>query len=114
MENINILRWDVVENPCTNELRPMLYFTPSVGFLNEIHSNPNWNDKIVIDISGVDGYYNGNGLFATLDKSKWIPNCRPNFFAKTGSYILILDDVLWNGYPYKNLGRFKLSNKILN
>ena len=112
MNHIEILRWDVVENPCTNELRPMLYFTPSIDFLNEIHSNPNWNDKIIIDISDVDGPYNGSNLIATMDISKWIPNCRTNFYNATGAYVLILDNVIWNGYPYEKLGKFKLSHII--
>ena len=31
-----IFRWDVVQNPCNNCLRPIAYFVPSMEFLNYV------------------------------------------------------------------------------
>lgn len=110
MDTIDILRWDVVENPCTNTLRPMIYFTPSLKLLDYLSSNQ--NNKIIVDLTNVDGPYNSQNLVATHDISKWIPNCRSNFYAATGAHVLILDEVIWNGWPSGNLGLINISHTI--
>lgn len=122
--HFDILRWDVIEDPCTGKLCPMAYFVPSTDFI--IYSNLNDN-RIYVDLYNIfkegirnDDYmmdmYNPSQLTRTLaviDKSSDIPNCRTNFFDETNAYVLYFKDLEWNGYPtLDRKPKFSINDKI--
>ena len=108
-KRFDILRWDVIEDPCTGKLCPMAYFVPSTDFI--IFSNLN-NNRIYIDLYNIfkegkrDGDYmmtmynpsRLNRTLAVIDKSSDIPNCRTNFFDVTNAYVLYFKELEWEGY----------------
>jgi hypothetical protein len=52
-------------------------------------------------IDGTDGPYDGKLCVGIVNKSSQVPNCRPNFFAQTGDFIITLN-LEWMGYPSPN------------
>ncbi len=103
-----IFRWDVVQNPCNNCLRPIAYFVPSMEFLNYVQKN---NQRIRVNIRDSE-YYDCDGVFATVDVSMLVPNCRPNFYDATQSLILYLD-IPWVTYPRTKLGHFEVNTDVI-
>ena len=96
MENqYNIKRWDVIISGNSNQTTPIIYITPDIKFLEFIKNN---NYSVLCKISGTDMIYDGKLIPGIVDKSSSIPNCRPNFFDKTGYYVITLIGT-WNGYP---------------
>lgn len=102
-KHFEILRWDVIEDPCTGQLSPMAYFVPTTDFI--INSKLNDN-RIYINLFDI---FKDNGdemykpsqttrTLAVIDVSSEIPNCRTNFFNETNSYVLYLKELPWNGY----------------
>jgi hypothetical protein len=50
------------------------------------------------EIEGTGTVYDGKKIPGVVDKSCFVPNCRPNFFDKTGYYVITLH-ASWYGYP---------------
>ena len=87
-KNYEIIRWDIVQDHCSNRLKPAIYFTPDMKAKEFADLNSN---KVRVKISDDVNPYGGAVYWATIDKSMNIPNCRPNFFDATGFYIAELD-----------------------
>lgn len=104
MSEFKIQRVDVVQNPSNQQLEPMIYFVPDQEFINLSERN---NNILSLDISGTD-YYSGKGIFAIIDKSSVVPNCRANFYEVTDYYVAILRNTPWKNHPNK-LGSFTVS-----
>ena len=104
MSEYKIYRWDVVISGNSNQQVPMIYIKPDLTFLEFIRKN---NFTVVCKINGTATLYDGkiiNGIVAT---SADTPSCRPNFFEKTGFYVVKLT-ANWYGYPHPdNLGNVK-------
>ena len=107
MTEYKIDRVDVVQNPCTQLLQPMLYFTADIDFKNYANQN---NNLIRVDVEDTQ-YYTGKGIFAKVDESSLLPNCRPNFSAVTNYSVLVLQ-IPWCNHPQK-LGTFKLNKGVI-
>lgn len=106
-ECYKIWRWDVIQLKETGmrEL-PLIYFHPSAEFWQEAQKG---DYQVELTISGTMSEYDGKKYVGTVDTSGTVPNSRPNFFAVTGLYVLVLH-CEWNGYP-PELGSFSLLGK---
>jgi len=112
-------------NPITNNntlLQAAIYIQPSTEFLTMARQHNNW--KVLCTISGTHTEYDGCTYIGTVNSSGNYPNCRPNFFAQTGLYIITLceyaknsinrnklylsNTAYWNGYPQGN-GKVEIS-----
>lgn len=96
MSEYKIERWDAVifgEN--STRKVPVIYFKPDEAFL-EFAKNHNWT--VMAEINGTGLMYDGKQIPGTVDQSSRIPNCRPNYFARTGYYVVSLES-FWYGYP---------------
>jgi hypothetical protein len=59
------------------------------------------------EISGTGmGYDTTVKIPGVVNRSSDVPNCRPNYYKKTGQYVVTLD-CPWVGYPPKNNGIVK-------
>lgn len=101
-----INRWDVVMTGDSDLPKPLVYFHPNLDILDHARKN---NYKFRVDISGTK-IYDGT-VWAIMDKSSVVPNCRPNFFEATNLYVLTLL-ATWNGYPPSD-GSFTLNNQVV-
>ena len=108
MTEYKIDRVDVVKNHCTQLLQPMLYFKADLAFKNYAKKN---NNFIRINVKETQ-CYTGNGIFATVDESSNVPNCRPNFSAVTNYSVLVLRTP-WDTFPKKSLGYFTINNEVI-
>ena len=99
MSNYQIMRWDVITAGNSNNKVPMIYIKPDTTFLEFIRAN---NFSVMCEISGTGIQYDGKQIPGVVDKSCFVPNCRPNFCEKTGWYVI----TLWsNWYGYPNIGK---------
>lgn len=94
----------------TNHIRPSVYIQPTLELLQFFQRAI--LHRGVVEIEGTDSCYDGVNLFATIDKSSNVPNCRQNFFNGTGLYVITLE-AMWNGYPPK-AGIIKFKEGIVN
>lgn len=97
MSSYPILRWDVISRDNVT-MRPIIYIKPDLSFLEFVKAN---NNVIACEIQGTDTVYDSRKIIGIVDKSCNVPNCRPNFFNKTGLYVIILD-IDWFSYPLYN------------
>jgi len=98
MNSYEIKRWDVILVGNQTK-RPLIYITPDKPFLEFSRKN---NNILLCVISGTDKNYNAR--FAGIVNTEGnVPNCRLNFFEKTG-YCTITLLSNWVGYP--NTGNF--------
>ena len=105
-----IERWDVVQDERTNIKRPILYILPHKSLIDFAKLN---NDSLYITMRGTGiECYDGIKLKASLVSSSIYPNNRPNFFERTGYYVIVLKDTIWLGYP-KMLGAVIFEGKIV-
>lgn len=95
MSTYQINRWDVVIFGNNNTRVPMIYIKPDLTFLNFIKEN---KYAVVCEISGTGQVYDGKKIPGMVYESSYIPSCRPNFFNKTGYYVITLWSN-WYGYP---------------
>lgn len=103
MTEYDIQRWDVVL--CNGHRLPMIYITPDVPFLEYAEDN---NYKANLTVKDTKTVYDGKHMTGLINQSTYVPNCRPNFYSKTGYYVITLDSS-WNGYPQPgNLGKIIL------
>lgn len=106
MTEYEIFRWDVVMSSNNLVKAPMIYIKPDMMFLEFARSN---NFVIACEISGTGTVYDGKTIIGVVDKSYYVPNYRPNFYEKTGFYVVTLW-ANWYGYPEPGkLGMVKFS-----
>ncbi len=101
-----IKRWDPVQFSSSKlAIFPMIYIEPDAEFISYIRKN---NYKITVGIEGTGKSYDGRKLRGTVDRSSVTPSCRPNYYVKTGLYVITLE-APWEGYPLPtSLGRIEL------
>ena len=95
MSEYKIERWDVVMFNNSLTKVPMIYIKPDLTFLEFARNN---NFAVACEISGTETVYDGKIIPGVVDKSYNVPNCRPNFYEKTGFYVITLW-ANWYGYP---------------
>ena len=96
MLKYKILRWDPVLFGNNNRQVPLITIKPDEKFLTFVRAN-NFEVSCEITVNGVTRKVDG-----IVNSSAVVPNCRPNYFTKTGYYVITLNK-LWQGYP-KSLG----------
>ena len=89
-----ILRMDAILTGNSITLVPIIYIQPDIAFIEYIKLN---NFMIMCQIQGTCTIYDNKLIAGIVNKSSEVPNCRPNFFEETGSYIITLM-APWNGY----------------
>jgi hypothetical protein len=95
MTSYEIQRWDVVMNGSDSNKSPMIYIIPDPYFLEFARVN---EFSLFCEIIGTNSGYDGHVIEATVNKSVYSPNFRPNFFESTQAYVVTLN-THWNGYP---------------
>ena len=95
MSEYKIQRWDIVMSGSSNVQAPMIYVKPDTAFLQFVREN---NFAVVCNINGTGTMYDGKQIPGTVSESANVPSCRPNFFKKTGWYVIKLWSD-WYGYP---------------
>uniref|UniRef100_A0A6C0LWX6 Uncharacterized protein n=1 Tax=viral metagenome TaxID=1070528 RepID=A0A6C0LWX6_9ZZZZ len=96
MLKYKILRWDPVLFGNSNNQVALITIKPDEKFLTFVRAN-NFEVSCTIEVNGVIRQIDG-----IVNRSSDVPNYRPNYFAKTGYYVITLNK-LWQGYP-KSLG----------
>jgi len=97
-----IERWDPIMSGNSITPHPAVYIVPDKNFLNFSRNN---SFSAYCNITESDTVYNNKLLKCTINKSSVVPNCRPNFYANSGLYIISLDTFWLGGYPKStNLG----------
>ena len=98
MENpdkYDIMRWDVVMFKNSTSQVPMIYIKPDETFLEFVKLN---NYAVMVNIDGTGTVYDNKLIAGVVNESSNVPNCRPNFYDKTGYYVITLYGD-WYGYP---------------
>lgn len=95
MTSYKIYRWDVVLFGNSNTKVPMIYIKPDLELLEFIEAN---SYVIACTINDTGTIYDGKTIPGIVNVSCNVPNCRPNFCAKTGLYVITLQ-AGWYGYP---------------
>ncbi len=98
MPTYNIERWDAVIPPGRDEAYPMIYIKPDKDFIEYSKNN---NYTVMVSISGTNTRYDEAPFVAIIDSSGYFPNDRPNFYDKTGFFVITLFS-RWLGYPPNN------------
>jgi len=110
MTSYKIHRWDVVLFGSSNTKVPMIYIKPDLELLEFIKAN---SYVIACTINDTGTIYDGKTIPGIVNVSCNVPNCRPNFCAKTGLYVITLQ-ADWYGYPDPNtLGNVNFSGMKL-
>jgi hypothetical protein len=112
-------------NPIGNNIviQAGISIKPDMEFLKVASNNNKW--KVSCKISGTHSEYDGCTYVGTVNSSGNYPNCRPNFFAQTGLYIITLceydknsinrnklylsNTAYWSGYPQISNGKVEIS-----
>lgn len=95
MTSYKIYRWNVVLFGNSNTKVPMIYIKPDLELLEFIKAN---SYTVACNINDTGTIYDGKTIPGVVDVSCNVPNCRPNFCAKTGLYVITLW-ANWYGYP---------------
>ena len=94
-----IKRWDAVMFGPNLQKIPMIYIEPNEPFLEFIRNN---NFSVLCEISETGMNYDTTDdaklTKGIVNQSGLTPNCRPNFFAATGLFVVQLLTP-WIGYP---------------
>jgi len=98
MTTYEIKRWDSVIFGNHNNQSPMIYINPDMYLLEFFKTN---QYSIFCEIIGSGSVYDGLLLPAVVNTSAYTPNCRPNYYADTNTYVVTLD-IDWKGYPLRN------------
>jgi len=103
MSEYDIEKWGVVTNDNVRKT-PIIYVKPDKTFLEFARAN---EFSVMCEISGTGmGYDTTVKIPGVVNRSSDVPNCRPNYYKKTGQYVVTLD-CPWIGYPPKNNGVVK-------
>lgn len=100
--SLDILQWNPI-NDEYGQIKASIYIKPTLSLLEFANRNvSNGNRTLMVQINGTEhSVYDGSTVFAILDKTSDVPECRQNFFNATGLYVMTLK-LNWNGYPNKN------------
>ena len=90
-----ILRWDAIIQGNSITQFPIIYISPDIPLLEYLKAN---DFMVMVRIQGTGTIYDNKFIAGVVNKSCDVPNCRPNFWEETGSYIVQLMCV-FNGYP---------------
>jgi hypothetical protein len=96
LHKYKIQRWDAVMFNNSIAKVPVIYIKPDNLFLKFAKNN---KYIVMATVEGTDMIYDGKQIPGVIDQSGNIPNCRPNYFSKTGYYVVSLWS-LWYGYPH--------------
>ena len=88
MSEFNIQRWGSWLSGTDNTPLPIIYIKPDLEFLSFAKDN---GYNVEVTIQGTDSIYDDKKVRGVVSTSATIPNCRPNFFAHTGWYVIVLD-----------------------
>ena len=106
MLKYKILRWDPVMFGNSINKYPLITIKPDDKFVTFSNANKS-SVSCEITVNNVTHTFDG-----VVNKSSDVPNCRPNYFAATGNYVITLMTE-WRGYPknsdLKNLGTITFS-----
>ena len=96
-----IERWDVITTNNIDKI-PMIYIKPDEKFLQFVRDN---KFAVLCTIQGTGTKYDScpSKIPGLVSRSSEIPNCRANYYDKTGYYVITLL-APWFGYPSKDLG----------
>lgn len=97
MTSYEIKRWDAVISNNSLTQSPMLYIVPDIYLLEFIKSN---KFSLFCQIYETESSYDNLLIPCSANKSSDTPNCRPNYFVETNTYVITLD-TNWIGYPNK-------------
>lgn len=98
--SFEIKRWDVIIS--NDKQYPIIYIEPTIAFLEYVKNN---QYVVSCKIHNTNTVYDNKDIVGIVNKSAYIPNCRPNFFNKYNYYVIVLYSATWNGYPEpENLG----------
>ena len=89
-----IERWDGVSWDGVTPV-PIIYIKPDDKLMKLASDNDN---TLLLKINTPLEIYNNRLMYGIFAKSSEIPNCRSNFFKKTGLYVIVLQSE-WGGYP---------------
>lgn len=95
MAKYEIVRWDPVVFGNNANPFPVIYIKPDEAFLQFAVENKN---TIIVKIDGTNTIYDGKAMVGVVNPSGDTPNCRPNFFEKTGLFTISLY-ARWYEYP---------------
>lgn len=98
MPEYDIERWDAVIPKDTTFPFPMIYIKPDANFVQYAKDN---NYMVLVTVKNTASKYDDNAFVGIIDSSGYFPNNRPNFFNKTGYFVITLFST-WNGYPPQN------------
>lgn len=90
-----IERWDGILIGNNLHMVPVIYIKPDLALLEFAKVN---DFAVLCEITGTNTVYDNRKIPGVVDKSCYLPNCRPNFCEKTGLYIVTLQSN-WYGYP---------------
>lgn len=100
-----IERWDVIIGNDASVKYPLIYIKPDSKFIEFVK---NVNGAVVAEIGETGLAYDTNKVLGTVSTSEVVPNFRPNFFKKTGYYVIQLQSP-WYGYPHPDtLGNVRI------
>lgn len=98
MPEYDIERWDAVIPKDTTFPFPMIYIKPDTDFVNYAKEN---DYMVLVTVKNTASKYDDNAYVGIIDSSGYFPNARPNFYNKTGYFVITLFST-WNGYPPQN------------
>lgn len=91
-----IHRWDpILLNNSVNPI-PIIYIKPDKALIEFAKINDN---VLAVNINGSDSIYDNKKIFGQFKPSYEVPNCRCNYFHKTGFFVIILSTSPWYSYP---------------
>ena len=107
MTTYPIKRWSVGLTGNSVTRTPLIFVEPDPKFLETARTN---NFVVKCQVKNTNTIYDKHSITGIVNQSSNIPNCRPNFFAKTGLYVIRLLSN-WYGYPNENnKGIVEISN----
>lgn len=98
MNTYEIKQWSVGLTGNSVTRNPLIFVEPDPKFMTLVRKN---NFVVNCVIKNTNTIYDNRVITGVVNTSGNVPNCRPNFFAKTGLYVIRLLSN-WYGYPQKN------------
>lgn len=98
MTTYQINRWDAVIYGNSNNQSPMIYVNPDIYLLEFFKAN---EYSVFCEIRDSESIYDKIIVPGVVNSSAYTPNCRPNYFAGTNTYVITLE-MDFKGYPPKN------------